>query len=245
MISGGFDPLHIGHLKMLEEAKKHGQVIVALNSDEWLERKKGFVFMPWTERAEILKSIKYVDWVVTVDDEDDTVCKAISKFCPDIFANGGDRIESNTPEVTLCNKLGIELLWNIGGGKQNSSSDLVARAAKSKTEERPWGEFTVLVDEDDYKVKQLKVNPGCRTSLQSHNLRTEMWFIVSGEALIHRDIDSIVMDKYSIVEIPKGMYHRITNNSDSNMLTIIEIQTGICVEEDIIRYQDDYGRQQH
>jgi D-beta-D-heptose 7-phosphate kinase/D-beta-D-heptose 1-phosphate adenosyltransferase len=125
MVSGGFDPIHVGHVRMILDAAKHGEVIVVANSDDWLMRKKGYVFMPWKERAEIIESIRGVVRVEHVDDTDNTVCEAISRCRPDAFANGGDRKGDNTPEVALCNELGIELMWNIGGGKIQSSSGLV------------------------------------------------------------------------------------------------------------------------
>ena len=130
MVSGGFDPIHVGHVRMILEAAEHGEVIVVANSDEWLERKKGYVFMPWEERAEIISSIRGVVEVLEVDDSDDTVCEAIDHHRPDIFANGGDRKGDNTPEVSLCNRLGIELMWNVGGGKIQSSSELVSKSRK-------------------------------------------------------------------------------------------------------------------
>jgi len=128
MVSGGFDPIHVGHVRMILEAAKHGEVIVVANSDDWLMRKKGYVFMPWEERAEIIESIRGVVRVEHVDDSDNTVCEAISRCRPDAFANGGDRKGDNTPEVALCNELGIELMWNVGGGKIQSSSELVSKS---------------------------------------------------------------------------------------------------------------------
>lgn len=130
MLSGGFDPIHVGHVRMILDAATHGEVIIAANSDDWLMRKKGYIFMPWEERAEILASIRGVKSVVTVDDADNSVCEAISRVRPDLFGNGGDRKSNNTPEVDLCNKLGIGLVWNVGGDKIQSSSDLVARSKK-------------------------------------------------------------------------------------------------------------------
>ena len=124
-ISGGFDPVHIGHVRMIAEAAKHGGVLVILNSDDWLMRKKGYVFMPWEERAYIMGNIKGVIAVTNVDDSDDTVCHALRRHQPDVFANGGDRKGENTPEVKLCFELGIDLMWNVGGEKMQSSSELV------------------------------------------------------------------------------------------------------------------------
>ena len=128
MVSGGFDPVHIGHIRMILDAAKHGDVIVVANSDDWLFRKKGFVFMEFNQRAEILAAIKGVVKVSGVDDSDGTVCEAIKRLKPDMFANGGDRRKNNTPEQDVCEELGVQMLWAVGGeDKANSSSDLVER----------------------------------------------------------------------------------------------------------------------
>ena len=125
-VSGGFDPIHVGHIRMIREAAEHGDVIVIANSDSWLMRKKGYVFMPWSERAEIIRNIKGVTAVFEADDDDNTVTESLLKLKPDIFANGGDRKTNNTPEMEVCDELGIEMIWNVGGGKIQSSSELVA-----------------------------------------------------------------------------------------------------------------------
>ena len=126
MVSGGFDPVHAGHIRLIRAAAEHGDVIVIANSDEWLFRKKGFVFMAFDARTEILNSIKGVLLVDSVDDSDGTVCEAITRHRPTYFANGGDRKTGNTPEVTVCEELDIKLLWGVGGDKKlASSSDLV------------------------------------------------------------------------------------------------------------------------
>ena len=126
MVSGGFDPVHAGHIRMIRDAASHGDVIVIANSDDWLFRKKGFVFMTFDQRAEILNAIKGVILVDSVDDTDGTVCEAIRRLKPDFFANGGDRGRSNTPEQAVCEELGVKLLWGVGGDKKlASSSDLV------------------------------------------------------------------------------------------------------------------------
>ena len=124
-VSGGFDPIHIGHVRMIKGASRHGDIVVIANSDEWLRRKKGYVFMCWEDRKEILESIKGVISVHSVDDSDGTVCEALARIRPDAFANGGDRKDDNTPEINLCNTLEIELMWNTGGQKIRSSSDIV------------------------------------------------------------------------------------------------------------------------
>tara|TARA_R110002020_G_scaffold421418_5_gene630545 strand:- start:1002 stop:1511 length:510 start_codon:yes stop_codon:yes gene_type:complete len=127
-VSGGFDPVHIGHLRMMQEASRYGDVIAIVNSDEWLMRKKGYIFMPFEERCEIIKGFSCVSTTTHVDDADNSVCEALERLQPDYFANGGDRKTNNTPEMNLCEELGISLLWSVGGGKIQSSSTLVTDA---------------------------------------------------------------------------------------------------------------------
>tara|TARA_Y100000356_G_scaffold120521_1_gene113100 strand:+ start:839 stop:1231 length:393 start_codon:yes stop_codon:yes gene_type:complete len=114
MISGGFDPIHVGHIRLIREASKYGDVIVAMNSDEWIFRRKGFNSIGFKERKEFLMSIKGVVDVVAVNDEDDTVCTALIEYRPTYFANGGPRNANNTPEKIVCEELKIQMLWNIG-----------------------------------------------------------------------------------------------------------------------------------
>jgi len=125
MLSGGFDPIHIGHVRMIVAAASLGRVIIVANSDDWLMRKKGYIFMPWEERAEILRALTGVSEVVKVDDLDGTVCDALARVKPDIFGNGGDRNNKNTPEKSLCKQRGIKMAWGLGGDKVQSSSELV------------------------------------------------------------------------------------------------------------------------
>ena len=124
-VSGGFDPVHIGHLRMMQEAAQYGEVIAVVNSDEWLMRKKGYIFMPFAERCEIIRGFECVTTTSFVEDEDGTVCEALRRLKPNYFANGGDRKTDNTPEMDLCEELEIELLWAVGGNKIQSSSTLV------------------------------------------------------------------------------------------------------------------------
>lgn len=133
-VSGGFDPVHGGHLDLFEGAAKYGDVVVILNSDFWLLRKKGYSLQNWETRARILKSLWCVSDVIKVDDNDDTVLKGLMQLHPDYFANGGDRNGSNTPEVVYCIDNGIKLLWGVGGGKTASSSELVEDAVRAMPE---------------------------------------------------------------------------------------------------------------
>ena len=133
ILSGGFDPVHKGHLRMFRQASWLGhQVIVGLNSDEWLTRKKGKPFMDFNERKEILEAFRYINQVIPFDDSDDSACDLIEKvndmYDTDqkiYFANGGDRKVDNVPEVDTCKDLGVVMLWGVGGGKIQSSSWLI------------------------------------------------------------------------------------------------------------------------
>ena len=131
-VSGGFDPIHRGHVQMIREAAEHGDVVVIINSDDWLMRKKGYKFMSFEERAYICENIKGVIACFEVNDDDGTVCDALRQIQPDAFANGGDRYDTNTPEMAVCKELGIEMLWNIGGEKIQSSRSLVTSVSGGK-----------------------------------------------------------------------------------------------------------------
>lgn len=114
-VSGGFDPLHYGHIRLFRNAAKLGSLIVIVNTDSWLIRKKGYVFMPLAERTEIISSIKWVNDIVIAKDDDGTVVENLKKLKPFYFCNGGDRDRNNTPEMGICGKLGIHMLWNVSG----------------------------------------------------------------------------------------------------------------------------------
>lgn len=132
-VSGGFDPVHIGHIRLIKEAKALGDaLVVILNNDNWLKKKKGFAFMDQRERSAILEAIRYVDKVIiskhSENPQDMSVCTELAELKPDIFANGGDRKADNIPEYDLCEKLGIKMIFNVGGEKAQSSSELVKKA---------------------------------------------------------------------------------------------------------------------
>tara|TARA_Y100000592_G_scaffold83109_1_gene132519 strand:+ start:1758 stop:2225 length:468 start_codon:yes stop_codon:yes gene_type:complete len=146
VLSGGFDPMHVGHLRMIQESAKMAQIVVAgVNSDEWLMRKKGYVFMPHEERVEMVQGTRGVSKAMAFDDDDNSACdllRRVRALWPNFkvaFANGGDRTSDNIPEIPVADELGVHLIWGVGGGKVQSSSDLVnaqPRLASLKDQEK-------------------------------------------------------------------------------------------------------------
>ena len=142
LVSGGFDPIHSGHIYLIENAAKYGDVVVLLNSDKWLRMKKGREFLPFSEGKIIMNSLKNVINVIDFNDNNKTVIDGIkkamdaypgSKF---FFANGGDRDNKNTPETDFCNANNIKTLWGIGGkNKSNSSSWILKNWNENKTKD--------------------------------------------------------------------------------------------------------------
>ncbi len=132
-LSGGFDPVHPGHIAMIDDAACFGKVIVLLNSDDWLRRKKGYVFMCFEERKKVMESMRNVHCVLPALDVDNTVCESLISLKGIIhyFGNGGDRRSDNTPEADICAKQEIKIIYGLGGNKIASSSELVTKAIAS------------------------------------------------------------------------------------------------------------------
>lgn len=137
--SGGFDPIHVGHLRCIQASAllkgDDGLFVVIVNDDGFLQRKKGYVFMPIEERLELVAAIRGVDYVVSWDDGGQFVSGAIEVMRPNIFAKGGDRSTAeNVPEYDTCVKVGCHVVFGIGGAnKVQSSSELVQKMQQSKT----------------------------------------------------------------------------------------------------------------
>ena len=247
LITGGFDPLHSGHIAYFKAAKTLGDIlIVGLNSDDWLVRKKGAAFMPWNERLCIINNLSMVDEVYTFDDDDGSAKHFIQQaraHYPDaqlIFANGGDRTKDNIPEMDV-EDANLLFVFGVGGEDKKNSSSWILQEWKAPKTERQWGYYRVLHEVPGMKVKELTVNPGCSLSMQRHQHRAEYWIVSEGEAVVNRatpldfELPPAILEKHDQLHVAIQEWHQLTNPY-KYPLKIVEIQYGEqCVEEDIER----------
>lgn len=248
LVTGGFDPIHSGHISYLKAARELGQMlIVGVNSDNWLRRKKGRAFMPIQERIEIVRNIKGVDLVIDFDDSDGSAARAIwmvRQSYPEhriIFANGGDRTAVNIPEMDFVDA-NIQFVFGVGGSKKSNSSSWILEEWKAPRTERPWGHYRVLhTPNTGTKVKELTVLPGKSLSMQRHKMRSESWFVAQGRARVltinpvSTDLEDLgYFSVHDSLLIQQHQWHQLCNDSDSEVLKIIEIQYGSTTEEEDI-----------
>ena len=247
LITGGFDPLHSGHIAYFKAAKTLGDMlIVGLNSDDWLVRKKGAAFMPWNERLCIINNLSMVDEVYTFADDDGSAKHFIQQaraHYPDaelIFANGGDRTKDNIPEMDVIDS-NLSFIFGVGGEDKKNSSSWILQEWKAPKTERQWGYYRVLHEVPGMKVKELTVNPGCSLSMQRHQHRAEYWIVSEGEAVVNRatpldfELPPAILEKHDQLHVAIQEWHQLTNPY-KYPLKIVEIQYGEqCVEEDIER----------
>ena len=247
LITGGFDPVHSGHIAYIKAAKALGDIlVVGINSDDWLTRKKGAPFMPFAERAAVVRAIAGVDFVIDFDDKDGTAKHAIwmvrQSYPQDkiIFANGGDRTDKNIPEMDIADD-NVEFHFGIGGFNKANSSSWILQEWKTPKTERPWGYYRVLHNVPGMKVKELTVNPGCSLSMQKHQHRAEYWIVSEGRADVNRMMESgymypaVKLQLHDEQDIRPNEWHQLTNPYDAPC-RIVEIQYGEkCDEEDIER----------
>jgi cytidyltransferase-like protein len=243
LVSGGFDPLHSGHIAYFKAARELGDcLVVGINSDQWLTRKKGRPFMPLTERTAIIDALSVVDKTITFDDADGSAIDAIRKVkslypgAKIVFANGGDRTKDNIPEMIFDD---VEFVFGVGGEDKKNSSSWILKEWQSPTTVRPWGEYRVLHDLPGCKVKELVIEPGKSMSMQRHFFRAEHWYVLKGQCQVeiikdHERIIDTIEQNHSYM-IGQSVWHRGFNNS-SETCHILEVQYGeMCVEEDIER----------
>ncbi len=248
VVSGGFDPLHSGHIEYFKAAKSLGdRLVVAVNSDEWLVRKKGKEFLSSDERKTIISNLKMVDEVISFDDTDNSARDAIQTvldlYPSDeiIFANGGDRINSNTPEHAVYqHNSRVTFAWETGGGSKMNSSSWILDNWKTQKTEREWGYWRVLDDKKTVKVKELVIYPNKSLSDQYHLYRSEHWYVIQGQCQLDVDLDgveTVVLKTNGTLTIPSKTWHKAYNLTNEPC-HIIEVQYGEkCIEEDIIRRQ--------
>jgi len=238
--TGGFDPIHSGHIAYLNAAKKLGDwLLVGLNSDSWLERKKGRAFMPFLERENILMNIKAVDTVYGIDDRDGSACQLLEwvkeqfPYATEIiFANGGDRTKENIPEMRVE---GVTFVFGVGGEDKANSSSWILEDWKAPKTYRPWGYYRVLYDMPGTKVKELVVDPGKQLSMQRHKFRSEYWKVSAGMARIVNDAGNTTLGVHGSYFVARTEWHQLSNPF-SEPLKMIEIQYGPeCTEDDIER----------
>jgi cytidyltransferase-like protein len=249
LVTGGFDPIHSGHIAYFKAARELGDIlIVGVNSDDWLTRKKGRSFMPWEERATIVAAMHYVDRVINFDDTDGSAKDAIRKTraiypnCEIIFANGGDRTKENIPEMDLLKEqLHLRFEFGVGGANKANSSSWILEEWKAPKTIRPWGYYRVLHEVPGTKVKELTVDPGQSLSMQRHKHRSEYWIVSEGTAIVNSmmpggySMPSLKLEKHAEYRVPANEWHQLTNPFDVPC-KIIEIQYGLqCDESDIER----------
>jgi cytidyltransferase-like protein len=250
-VSGGFDPLHSGHINLIKSAKEYGDVLVVLlNSDNWLTRKKGKPFMPFVERRTILENMELVDAVISFNDDDETATQglqAVKDMYGEteqyVFCNGGDRGKDNIPEMAVD---GYEFVFSVGGDHKANSSSWILRDWKYPTEERVWGAFSELFCDDAVKVKELVIEPGQGISYQRHFKRSEIWFVSKGTLQVkhsfrhHTAYRIHTLKKDDVFTVYQGDWHQAYNTSDKPC-HIIEIQFGSETSEDDIERLEYYN----
>ena len=237
VVSGGFDPLHSGHILLMNSAKTYGDyLVVGINSDDWLSRKKGRAFMPYSERAALVNNMKAVDEVMSFDDSNGSACALLEKVKAAytghqiIFANGGDRTKENIPEMIFDD---IQFIFGVGGENKANSSSWILEEWKSPKTERPWGYYRVLHNVPGMKVKELTVNPGSSLSMQRHQCRNEYWIVSEGVATIDWNPGQTKLKKHKSEIISVDDWHQLSNEEDTP-LKVVEIQYGSACEEDDI-----------
>lgn len=246
--SGGFDPIHSGHIAYLNAARAYGdKLIVALNSDEWLSNKKGQAFMSFDERKIILENLKCVDEVIGFEDDNLGSCinalkliKMQNQENEIIFCNGGDRNNENIPEMSVE---GINFQFGVGGKDKKNSSSWILKNWQGESEKRIWGKFFNLYQDQKMKLKELIIDSKKGMSLQRHFKRDEVWFISKGECKVKyksvssKNYDEIHLKQHDVFKVSQEDWHQIYNPFTKEC-RIIEIQYGEeTSEEDIERLE--------
>jgi cytidyltransferase-like protein len=248
LITGGFDPVHSGHIQYIQDAARRGDILViGLNSDDWLARKKGQAFMPFGERRTILEAMRGVDRVIDFDDTDgtakDAIRQTLSQF-PEytvVFGNGGDRTKENIPEMDIEDPR-LKFVFGVGGNDKKNSSSWILKEWSQPTTQRAWGSYTVLHKGPGWQVKELAFNVGTPLSDQRHFIRSEHWHVIEGK--IRMDLEFPNGDRESktygpgdSIDIPVLTWHKAYNVGDT-VAKVIEVWMGNQLTEDDIERRD-------
>lgn len=252
IVTGGFDPLHSGHIDYIKQAASKVDILyIGVNSDEWLTRKKGRPFMSFNERQYVISNLNLPCEFHAIGflDSDNTAKDIIHKVAAKHqnsniwFMNGGDRTKSNVPEQeieSLPNGNTLSFIFGVGGSNKKNSSSWILDEWKTQKTLRDWGYWRVLDDKGTVKTKELVIEPGKTLSDQRHFYRNEHWYVLSGRLNIelefaNGDKQLQVLNENTTYVITQGTWHR-PYNEDDKPVHIIEIQYGEkCVEEDIER----------
>lgn len=250
IVSGGFDPIHSGHIDYIMEAARYcDKLYIGPNSDAWLCRKKGRAFMTWEERSYIIEhlNISIPTEVVSYNDDDNSATGLIHKVdslhknCEIVFMNGGDRNATNIPEegIILSSSNLLSFKFEIGGSHKKNSSSTILEDWKTQKTDTKWGYYKVLDDKGTFKTKELVISKGKSLSNQRHSFRDEHWYVLSGSLCMvlekENEKKSIILEKHDTLIIDKGTWHLPINVGEGDC-HVIEIQHGEkCVESDIER----------
>lgn len=247
LVTGGFDPLHSGHIEYFKAAKELGDhLVVGVNSDAWLTRKKGKPFMPFEERAAIIKELRCVDEVIGFNDEDDSANNAIFRILSTkgsqtkvIFANGGDRTRANIPEMKYTD---VEFVFGVGGEDKKNSSSWILKEWRQPTTDRSWGKYTILDKGDGWQTKQLAFEAGKELSDQRHFKRSEHWHVVEGKIKMILEYTNGLRHTKRLtagdsIDIPMLTWHKAINIGDVTA-KVIEVWMGNELTEDDIERRD-------
>ena len=251
LVTGGFDPLHSGHIAYFKAARELGDhLVVGVNSDNWLTRKKGRPFMPFEERCAIIKELECVDEIIGFNDDDNSACAAIYQVLATrssqwklVFANGGDRTNKNTLEYKMYNNHpDVQFAFGVGGEDKKNSSSWILKDWSQPTTERAWGKYTILDKGEGWQVKQLEFAAGKELSDQRHFKRSEHWHVVDGVINMfledkqgHRT--STLLTPGDSIDIPIGYWHKAVN-LDNKAAKVIEVWMGKELSEEDIERRD-------
>jgi cytidyltransferase-like protein len=248
LVTGGFDPIHSGHIAYFKAARSLGDMlIVGLNSDEWLERKKGRAFMPWNERLCIVNNLQMVDEVFTFDDQDGSAkafIRQVRAHYPEahlVFANGGDRTANNIPEMDIVDS-NLTFEFGVGGEDKKNSSSWILKEWSRPTVERAWGRYTVLDKGLGWQVKQLEFDPKKSLSDQRHSERSEHWHVIEGNIQMTLEYPNGLIETKlhvagSSIDIPALTWHKAVNTGNTTA-RVVEVWLGTELSEADIERRD-------